>query len=109
MLSAFHQERRSNNATGKGAFCGRHLPSDPRALHRLDEHAPKVPRGDHLRVLGARVRRTLAGGRAAPRGISLAAELATKTLAWLQAELSSSYHEMALALARIHGECYNLM
>ena len=39
----------------------------------------------------------------------LAAEISQKTLAWLQAELSSSYHEMALALARIRGECYNPM
>ena len=39
----------------------------------------------------------------------LAAELATKTLAWLQAEPPASYHEMAFTLARIHGECYNLL
>ena len=32
-----------------------------------------------------------------------------KTLAWLQAELPAPYHEMALTLARIHGECYSLL
>ncbi|KAI0654791.1 SNF2 chromatin remodeling protein [Cubamyces menziesii] len=39
----------------------------------------------------------------------LAAELSAKTLAWLQAEPPASYHEMAFTLARIHGECYNLL
>lgn len=40
---------------------------------------------------------------------SLAAELSQKTLAWLQAEPPAAYHEMAFTLARIHGECYNLL
>ena len=40
---------------------------------------------------------------------TLAAELAQKTLAWLQAEPPAAYHEMAFSLARIHGECYNLL
>ncbi|KAI1784054.1 SNF2 chromatin remodeling protein [Ganoderma leucocontextum] len=39
----------------------------------------------------------------------LAAELSQKTLAFLQAEPPAAYHEMAFALARIHGECYNLL
>ena len=39
----------------------------------------------------------------------LAAELAEKTLAWLQADPPAAYHEMAFALARIHGECHNLL
>ncbi|KAI8999034.1 SNF2 chromatin remodeling protein [Trametes punicea] len=39
----------------------------------------------------------------------LAAELSQKTLAWLQAEPPAAYHEMAFTLARIHGECYNLL
>ena len=39
----------------------------------------------------------------------LAAELAQKTLAWLQADPPAAYHEMAFTLARIHGECYNLL
>jgi len=40
---------------------------------------------------------------------SLAAEISTKTLAWLQADPPAAYHEMAFTLARIHGECYNLL
>ncbi|KAI0806918.1 SNF2 chromatin remodeling protein [Fomes fomentarius] len=40
---------------------------------------------------------------------SLAAELSQKTLAWLQADPPAAYHEMAFTLARIHGECYNLL
>ncbi|KAH9923909.1 SNF2 chromatin remodeling protein [Epithele typhae] len=39
----------------------------------------------------------------------LAADLAQKTLAWLQADPPAAYHEQAFALARIHGECYNLL
>ncbi|KAI0781371.1 SNF2 chromatin remodeling protein [Trametes elegans] len=39
----------------------------------------------------------------------LAAELSQKTLAWLQADPPAAYHEMAFTLARIHGECYNLL
>ncbi|PCH38434.1 SNF2 chromatin remodeling protein [Wolfiporia cocos MD-104 SS10] len=40
---------------------------------------------------------------------SLAAEVSSKTLAWLQADPPAAYHEMAFTLARIHGECYNLL
>lgn len=40
---------------------------------------------------------------------TLASEVSTKTLAWLQAEPPAAYHEMAFTLARIHGECYNLL
>ena len=39
----------------------------------------------------------------------LAAELSQKTLAFLQAEPPAAYHEMAFTLARIHGECFNLL
>ncbi len=39
----------------------------------------------------------------------LAAELSQKTLAWLQADPPAAYHEMAFTLARIHGECLNLL
>ncbi|KAI0668494.1 SNF2 chromatin remodeling protein [Trametes maxima] len=39
----------------------------------------------------------------------LAADLSQKTLAWLQADAPAAYHEMAFTLARIHGECYNLL
>lgn len=39
----------------------------------------------------------------------LALELSEKTLAWLQADPPAAYHEMALTLARIHGECLNLL
>ncbi|KAI0637419.1 SNF2 chromatin remodeling protein [Trametes polyzona] len=39
----------------------------------------------------------------------LAEELSQKTLAWLQADPPAAYHEMAFTLARIHGECYNLL
>ncbi|KAI0747594.1 SNF2 chromatin remodeling protein [Daedaleopsis nitida] len=39
----------------------------------------------------------------------LAAELSQKTLAWLQADPPAAYHEMAFTLARIHGECSNLL
>ena len=39
----------------------------------------------------------------------LATELSQKTLAWLQADPPAAYHEMAFTLARIHGECYNLL
>ncbi|KAI0059098.1 hypothetical protein BV25DRAFT_1901802 [Artomyces pyxidatus] len=40
---------------------------------------------------------------------SLAHELSDKTLAWLQSEPPAAYHEMAFTLARIHGECHNLL
>ncbi|KZT70176.1 SNF2 superfamily chromatin remodeling protein [Daedalea quercina L-15889] len=40
---------------------------------------------------------------------TLASEISSKTLSWLQAEPPAAYHEMALTLARIHGECYNLL
>lgn len=39
----------------------------------------------------------------------LAAELSQKTLAFLQTDPPAAYHEMAFTLARIHGECYNLL
>ncbi|OBZ75174.1 hypothetical protein A0H81_04814 [Grifola frondosa] len=39
----------------------------------------------------------------------LATELSSKTLLWLQADPPAAYHEMAFSLARIHGECYNLL
>ncbi|TFY59920.1 hypothetical protein EVJ58_g5470 [Rhodofomes roseus] len=40
---------------------------------------------------------------------TLATEISDKTLSWLQAEPPAAYHEMAFTLARIHGECYNLL
>ena len=40
---------------------------------------------------------------------SLANDLSTATLAWLQDDPPSAYHEMAFSLARIHGECFNLL
>ncbi|KAF9821604.1 hypothetical protein IEO21_00450 [Rhodonia placenta] len=40
---------------------------------------------------------------------TLAAEISTKTLSWLQADPPAAYHEMAFTLARIQGECYNLL
>ncbi|KZT11597.1 SNF2 chromatin remodeling protein [Laetiporus sulphureus 93-53] len=40
---------------------------------------------------------------------SLAAEVSGKTLSFLQADPPAAYHEMAFTLARIHGECYNLL
>ena len=39
----------------------------------------------------------------------LADELGTAALAWLQEDPPAAYHEMAFSLARIHGECYNLL
>ena len=39
----------------------------------------------------------------------LADELGTVALAWLQEDPPAAYHEMAFSLARIHGECYNLL
>ena len=40
---------------------------------------------------------------------SLADELTTAALVWLQEDPPAAYHEMAFSLARIHGECYNLL
>jgi TATA-binding protein-associated factor len=40
---------------------------------------------------------------------TLAREMSNRTLAWLQSEAPAAYHEMAFALARIHGECTNLL
>lgn len=40
---------------------------------------------------------------------TLAREMSNRTLAWLQAEPPTAYHEMAFALARIHGECTHLL
>jgi TATA-binding protein-associated factor len=40
---------------------------------------------------------------------TLAREMSNRTLAWLQAEPPAAYHEMAFTLARIHGECTNLL
>ncbi|TFY68331.1 hypothetical protein EVG20_g3602 [Dentipellis fragilis] len=39
----------------------------------------------------------------------LARDLCTKALAWLQNDPPAAYHEMAYTLARIHGECNNLL
>ncbi|KAH8102965.1 SNF2 chromatin remodeling protein [Cristinia sonorae] len=39
----------------------------------------------------------------------LAKDLSLKTLQWLQDDPPAAYHEMAYTLARIHGECYNLL
>ena len=39
----------------------------------------------------------------------LADELSTAALVWLQEDPPAAYHEMAFSLARIHGECYNLL
>jgi len=39
----------------------------------------------------------------------LANELSTAALVWLQEDPPAAYHEMALSLARIHGECYTLL
>lgn len=40
---------------------------------------------------------------------ALAREMSNRTLAWLQSEPPTAYHEMAFALARIHGECTHLL
>ncbi|KAI0247046.1 SNF2 chromatin remodeling protein [Lactifluus subvellereus] len=40
---------------------------------------------------------------------TLAREMSNRTLAWLQSEPPPAYHEMAFTLARIHGECTNLL
>jgi TATA-binding protein-associated factor len=40
---------------------------------------------------------------------SLANDLSVMTLGWLQADPPAAYHEMAFSLARIHGECFNLL
>ncbi|KAI0927991.1 hypothetical protein AcW2_004145 [Taiwanofungus camphoratus] len=40
---------------------------------------------------------------------SLAADISSKTLQWLQSDPPAAYHEMAFTLARIRGECYNLL
>jgi TATA-binding protein-associated factor len=40
---------------------------------------------------------------------TLAREMSNRTLAWLQSEPPAAYHEMAFTLARIHGECTNLL
>ena len=40
---------------------------------------------------------------------TLAREMSSRTLAWLQGEPPAAYHEMAFTLARIHGECTNLL
>jgi len=40
---------------------------------------------------------------------ALAREMSNRTLAWLQSEPPAAYHEMAFTLARIHGECTNLL
>ncbi len=40
---------------------------------------------------------------------TLAREMSIRTLAWLQSEPPTAYHEMAFALARIHGECTHLL
>lgn len=40
---------------------------------------------------------------------TLAREMSSRTLAWLQSEPPTAYHEMAFTLARIHGECTNLL
>lgn len=40
---------------------------------------------------------------------TLAREMSNRTLAWLQTEPPTAYHEMAFALARIHGECSHLL
>ena len=39
----------------------------------------------------------------------LAEELSSAALVWLQEDPPAAYHEMAYSLARIHGECYNLL
>lgn len=39
----------------------------------------------------------------------LAKDISDRTLAFLQADPPAAYHEMAYTLARIHGECYNLL
>jgi TATA-binding protein-associated factor len=40
---------------------------------------------------------------------SLAMEISTKTLSWLQAKPPSAYHEMAFTLSRIHTDCISLL
>jgi TATA-binding protein-associated factor len=40
---------------------------------------------------------------------ALAREMSNRTLTWLQSEPPTAYHEMAFTLARIHGECTNLL
>lgn len=39
----------------------------------------------------------------------LAKDMSVKTLLWLQGDPPAAYHEMAYTLARIQGECYNLL
>lgn len=39
----------------------------------------------------------------------LAKDISDRTLTFLQADPPAAYHEMAYTLARIHGECYNLL
>ncbi|KAI0078954.1 SNF2 chromatin remodeling protein [Panus rudis PR-1116 ss-1] len=39
----------------------------------------------------------------------LAKDLSDRTLAFLQVDPPAAYHEMAYTLARIHGECFNLL
>jgi len=40
---------------------------------------------------------------------ALAQEISKKTLAWLQGNPPPAYHEMGIALSRIHNDCYNLL
>ncbi|KAF8969946.1 SNF2 superfamily chromatin remodeling protein [Flammula alnicola] len=40
---------------------------------------------------------------------TLAQELTSKTLAWLQGKPPPAYHEMAFALSRIHADCISLL
>ncbi len=40
---------------------------------------------------------------------TLAREMSDRTLAWLQSEPPTAYHEMAFTLARIHGECTHFL
>lgn len=39
----------------------------------------------------------------------LAKELSAKTLGWLEAGPPAAYHEMAILLSRLHGECHTLL
>lgn len=40
---------------------------------------------------------------------SLARDISTQTLTWLQSEPPAAYHEMLVTLARIHSDCTNLL
>ena len=52
---------------------------------------------------------TLKDGQLLIEASPLAKDLSQRTLEWLQNDPPAAYHEMAYTLARIHGECFNLL